>query len=166
MLSSVRRFFERLSAVPVFAKIGPALVPRLDRAVHKLSGGRFLMGQAIVPSLMLVSTGAKSGVERETPLACLPDDDGTFVVVGSNFGKEMHPSWTYNLLAHPSATVSHRHRSIPVQAVLLEGEDRSVAWKRVETVWPNYGTYEERSGRELRVFRLVPSEPTPPARAG
>ena len=160
VLDPLRRFFERLSAIPLFAKVGPAVVPRLDRVVHRFSGGRFMIGQAVVPSLMLTTVGRKSGLERETPLACLPDDDGTFVVVGSNFGRESHPSWTTNLMANPTASVSFRQEVVEVDAVLLEGRDREVAWTRVATVWPNYGTYEERSGRRLRVFRLVPTAST------
>ncbi len=159
MLAPVRRLFERLSAVPIFAKVGPAVVPRLDRILFKVSGGRFMLGQAVVPSLMLTTIGRKSGLERETPLACLPDEDGTFVVVGSNFGRESHPSWTANLIADPTAVVSYRHEVMTMDAVLLEGEDREVAWKRVRTVWPNYDTYEQRSGRRLRLFRLVPTQP-------
>jgi deazaflavin-dependent oxidoreductase (nitroreductase family) len=160
VLQHARRFFERLSAIPLFARIGPAIVPRLDRAVHRLSGGRFMLGQAVVPSLMLTTTGRKSGLERVTPLACLPEDDGTFLVVGSNFGRESHPSWTANLLAEPRATVSYQHRDVAVTGVLLEGEDRAVAWKRIRTVWPNYDAYEQRAGRVLRLFRLVPDSAT------
>ena len=58
--------------------------------------------------LMLRSTGAKSGLERETPMATVPLDDGRFLVVGSNFARESHPAWTHNLLANPDAAIVFR----------------------------------------------------------
>ncbi|MCO6004928.1 nitroreductase family deazaflavin-dependent oxidoreductase [Actinoallomurus purpureus] len=147
---------QRVSGSPWFAKIAPKIVPPLDRALHRLSGGRLLMGQYVVPSLVLKATGHRSGLPRQTPLACLPEPDGSYVVVGSNFGRENHPAWTTNLLHDPSAEVSHRGRTIPVTARLLEGAERAEVWPRLLKAWPTYDTYVERSGRELRVFRLQP----------
>jgi hypothetical protein len=42
----------------------------------------------------------------------------------------------------------------PVRASLLDGPERARVWPRVLDAWPAYATYEDRSGRELRVFRL------------
>ena len=41
--------------------------------------------------LMLRSTGAKSGLERETPMATVPVDGDRFLVVGSNFAAGVAP---------------------------------------------------------------------------
>ena len=109
-----------------------------------------------VPSLMLTTTGHRSGELRQAPLACLPDDDGTFLVVGSNFGRERHPAWTANLLADPKATVGYQRRTIPVVASMLDDEQRAAIWDRLVDVFPNFDEYEDRSGRALRVFRLTP----------
>jgi deazaflavin-dependent oxidoreductase (nitroreductase family) len=77
-------------------------------------------------------------------------------VVGSNFGKEHHPAWTANLLAHPEATVGYRGTVVPVTAELLDGDARDRAWADLRRVWPLYDRYEDRAGRSLRVFRLAP----------
>ncbi|MQY07769.1 nitroreductase family deazaflavin-dependent oxidoreductase [Actinomadura macrotermitis] len=148
--------FQRMAGSSWFPKVGPKVVPPLDRALHRLTGGRVLLGQSLVPSLVLTTVGAKSGEPREAPLACLPEAGGTWVVVGSNFGREKHPAWTGNLLKNPEATVSFRGRRTPVTARLLTGEERAEVWPRLLTVWPVYDRYVERSGRELRVFRLTP----------
>jgi deazaflavin-dependent oxidoreductase (nitroreductase family) len=153
-LTSVAR---RLASAPWFARIGPKVVPPLDRVLHRLSGGRILLPRIVLPSMVLTTTGHRSGLPREAPLICLPEPDGSFVVVGSNFGREGHPAWTTNLLHQPKAEVSHEGRRIPVVAHLLEGDDRAEVWPRLIGVWPAYDTYVERSGRELRVFRLVPA---------
>lgn len=148
---------ERMAGSAWFAKLGPSVVPRIDRVLNRLSRGHILISRGMVPSLVLTTTGHRSGLPRQVPLACMPEPDGSFVVVGSNFGREAHPAWTVNLLNDPKAQVTHRGRTFPVIARLLEGADREETWPRLLKVWPVYDRYVERSGRELRVFRLTPS---------
>ena len=140
-----------------FRAVGPKVVPPVDRLLSRITGGRVVLSGSLVPSLVLESTGAKTGRRRTTPLACLPEDDGSFLVVGSNFGRERHPAWTANLRAHPGATVTFRGRTIPVRAALLSAEEKAAVWPRLTAVWPNYDRYTEVSGRDLRVFRLAPT---------
>ena len=140
----------------LFARLGPYVVPHLDRFVHRVTGGRIVTSQLFVDSLVLTTTGRKSGQPREAPLACARETHGSWLVVGSNFGKEHHPAWTANLLADPDATVGYRGTVVPVTATLLEGEERDEAWAALERIWPVYDRYEGRAGRALRVFRLEP----------
>lgn len=146
---------QRTAGTALFAKIARPVMPKLDRLSQRLSGGRFLISSVFVPAIVLSTTGAKSGLPRTSPLAAMPDGDG-FIVVGSNWGGATHPSWTANLLAHPDAEVGFRGRTIPVTAHLLTAVEKAAVWPRLLEVWPTYDTYVERSGRELRVFRLAP----------
>lgn len=148
--------FQRIAGAVWFSKVGPKVVPPMDRALHRLSGGRFLLGQSLVPSLVLTTTGAVSGQPRQAPLACMPLPEGGWIVVGSNFGRERHPAWTGNLLRNPAAEVSFHGRRIPVTARLLEADERAEIWPELLKVWPVYDRYVERVDRELRVFRLTP----------
>lgn len=148
---------QRVAGSRAFAPLAKHVVPPLDRALHRLTGGRFLLATLLAPGLVLTTTGARSGQPRRTPLVTLPEDDGSFLVVGSNFGQPRHPAWTANLLANPEATVTCRGRSTRVRAELLEGTERAEVWPRLLQVWPVYDRYVELSGRELRVFRLVPA---------
>lgn len=148
----------RLASAPWFVRIGPTVVPPLDRVLYRLTGGRVLLPQIILPSMVLTTTGRRSGLARQTPLVCMPEPDGSFVVVGSNFGREHHPAWTSNLLHTPAAEVGFEGRRIPVTARLLEGAERAEVWPRLVRIWSVYDTYVARAaGRELRVFRLTPS---------
>lgn len=131
------------------------LLPPAERFVTAVSRGRVQLSSALVPSLTLRTTGAKSGLPRETALMCMPEGTG-FVVVGSNFGDQRHPAWTANLLAHPEALVRHRGRVTRVTGELVTGEEREALWVALEAQWPDYRAYERDSGRELRVFRLTP----------
>jgi deazaflavin-dependent oxidoreductase (nitroreductase family) len=143
----------RASGTKTFMHVGPKIVPHLDRALHKLSGGRLILSRGMLPSLVLTTTGARTGQRRTTPLASKPQN-GSWYVVGSNFGRDDHPAWTANLLAHPDAEISFDARDIPVRAHLLTAEEKAEFWPQLVKFWPNYELYVERSGRDLRVFRL------------
>ncbi len=153
---AIGRATRRAATSPAFRKVGPKVVPRLDRFLHRVTGGRVIVSRLMVPSLVLTTTGARSGQARDTPLACVPDDDGGWWVVGSNFGQERHPAWTANLLAEPNALVSYRARTTPVRADLLSAEQKAAVWPRLTATWPAFDDYVESSGRDLRVFHLVP----------
>ena len=154
--SWLSRNVQRMAANPRFAKVAPSIVPKLDRFLSKVSGGRLMSSSAIVPSILLVTTGAKSGKQRETPLATVPLGDA-FYVVGSNFARESHPAWSYNLLANPDATVVFKGDRIAVRAHLLDAAEKAAVWGDLTALWPTYDAYEERTERDLRVFELRPA---------
>lgn len=145
---------QRVSGSPQFARVAPKVIPPVDRVLHRVSGGRMLLSRALIPGLVLTTTGRKSGQARETPLMCVPEPEGTWLVIGSNFGQTHHPAWTGNLLANPTARISYGAEDIPVEAEVLDGDRRDEAWARANAVWPTFDRYAERAGREIRVFRL------------
>lgn len=132
-----------------------AVLPRVDRAVNRLTRGRATLFSAMLPMLVLVTTGRKTGQLRRTPLL-YGAADGHFVVVASNFGFDGHAGWSANLLHLPAATAIVRGRRIPVTAELLAGQERQEAMDQMLRLWPAYAYYAEHSGREFRVFRLSP----------
>jgi deazaflavin-dependent oxidoreductase (nitroreductase family) len=141
---------------PWFARIGRALVP-LDRALGRLTRGRFVAGGLReLPALVLTTTGRRTGQPRSSPLLYVPDGDA-YVVAGSNWGQTQQPAWSGNLLANPDVVVAVRGRPIRVRAEHVTGTERDRLYAKLAAAWPAYRTYEERaSGREVRVFRLVP----------
>ncbi|GGR24161.1 hypothetical protein GCM10010219_31140 [Streptomyces netropsis] len=147
---------QKMSSTRAFARVAPHFVPALDRTLHRLTGGKILLSARMLPSLLLTARGAKSGLARRTPLACMPEGDGPrgWILVGSNFGRPGHPDWTANLLAHPDAEISWRGRDIAVRARLLRGAEREAAWAAVVKFWPPYARYQARVEREIRLFRL------------
>lgn len=156
---TVGRLVRKVSTSSGFRKVGPKVLPPVDRVLHRLTRGRIIVSRLLVTSLVLTTTGQKSGLSRESPLACVPDPDpdaGGWWVVGSNFGQEKHPAWTGNLLAKPEATVSYDHRTTPVTAFLLDDEQKAAVWPTLVKTWPAYDDYVAASGRNIRVFHLVP----------
>ncbi|MER6114372.1 nitroreductase family deazaflavin-dependent oxidoreductase [Streptomyces sp. NPDC001743] len=161
------RLVQKVSATRVFARIAPHVVPALDRAVHRLTRGRVLLSARMLPGVVLTVPGARSGQLRTTPLACMPQPGdggvGSWILIGSNFGRPGHPAWTANLLAHPEAAViSWKGAGIPVRARLLEGEERARVWETALTFWPPYAAYQARIDREIRLFRLERREAAGP----
>lgn len=129
-------------------------MPPFERLMARLTGGRITASGIIVPSLVLHTTGARSGERRRTELMCVPDD-GTWLITGSNFARERHPAWTANLLAHPDAEIDYRGRRIPVHATLVLESEREQVWAIIQDQWPGYRKYEQQAGRTLRIFRLT-----------
>ena len=135
-----------------FRAIAPKVFPPMHRAMARISVGRCHPGATFV----LTTTGAKSGQERKTPLVSIVRSDGSFLVVGSIFAGENHPSWSWNLLAHPEARVLYRGEDRPVLAALLEGDERARAWQEALDHWPAWQDYTELTDRTFRIFHLVP----------
>ena len=153
--SRIGRTVQKVAGSRRFAPVAKHVVPRVDRVLSKLTGGRFVVSSLLVPSLVLTHIGAKTGAERVTPLACMPDGDGAWFVVGSNFGQQKHPAWSGNLIKNPAAKVTFEGRTHDVTAHLLTAEEKAEVWPRLTTVWPTYDRYIELSGgRDIRVFRL------------
>ncbi|WP_392672025.1 nitroreductase family deazaflavin-dependent oxidoreductase [Streptomyces sp. LN785] len=154
------RLIQQVSSTRTFAPIAPHVVPAVDRAVHRITRGRVLLGARVLPGLILRVRGARSGLLRTTPPACVPgwltEGGGAgWILVGSNFGRTGHPARTAGLLAHPDDAVnSWRGRDLPVRARMLRGAEREEAWRAAVRFWPPYATYQGRVERETRLFRL------------
>ncbi|MCU1524956.1 MAG: nitroreductase family deazaflavin-dependent oxidoreductase [Microbacteriaceae bacterium] len=153
----VRIVVASFSRTRFFRRFGPTIMPPLERGIARLTRGRTQMSGLLVPSLVLHSIGAKSGLERDTALMYCPEGPDRMLVTGSNFARDSHPAWTVNLLAHPEAAVSVHGRRIPVHATLIGDDEREDVWRFIEQQWPGYRGYERASGRILRIFRLTPT---------
>lgn len=161
VLHAVRSAIAPLTHTRLFRRLAPGALPALERALRRLSGGRVQLSGLLVPSLVLDSTGARSGIERSTELMYAPDGRGRAIVAGTSFARGRHPDWTWNLLAHPDAAITVRGRRMPVRATLIGDADRDEAWRRLERQWPGYRAYERESGRTVRLFLLQPVREAP-----
>ncbi|MFB9305418.1 nitroreductase family deazaflavin-dependent oxidoreductase [Kibdelosporangium philippinense] len=129
---------------------------RIDKVLLRLTKGRItLVGMAGMPSLTLTVIGRKTGLPREISLLYVPDGDD-ILLVGSNWGGPGHPVWTVNLMANPDAKVNVKGRTREMNARLLNAEERTAIWPHLVKTWPAYNTYQSKTDRDLRVFRLTP----------
>ncbi|MGI9324340.1 MAG: nitroreductase family deazaflavin-dependent oxidoreductase [Pseudomonadales bacterium] len=111
-------------------------------------------GVGVVPTLLLQTTGAKSGVLRELPLLYQPCGTG-FIVVASRGGSARHPGWYLNLLANPECSAQVGVLRYSLSATTLTGDERSIYWEMMTRFWPAYLDYQARTEREIPIVRLA-----------
>lgn len=122
------------------------------RRIHKLTGNK-MSGQ---PLLYLHTVGAKSGQPRTAAVMAFAEEDDSWLVVASRGGTASHPSWLYNIAAHPDRIeVEIDGRKVAVAASALSGEDRARAWERITATQPRFSGYEAKTDREIPVMRLA-----------
>lgn len=118
--------------------------------------GRVGGSLAGTPILLLHHIGAKSGIERVTPLACSRQEDGGCVIVASNGGSGTHPGWYYNLKAHPTVEVEIGTDTLIVRAEELEGPARDAQWSTLVAAAPSLTEYQAKARRRIPIFGLSP----------
>lgn len=101
-------------------------------------------------TLLLTTTGRKSGEPKRTALIYQPDGDD-HVVVASNGGAEGHPVWYLNLLADPDARIQVGPEEFAVRARTATPEERPRLWDLMNEVWPAYTEYQTKTEREIPV---------------
>jgi deazaflavin-dependent oxidoreductase (nitroreductase family) len=109
-----------------------------------------------VPTLLLHSTGRKSGARR-THALIFGQDGEDYLVVASMGGAPRHPQWYLNLAATPEAEIQVRADHLRVTARTAQSPDeRARLWQVMAGIWPNYDAYQARTEREIPVVVLSP----------
>jgi deazaflavin-dependent oxidoreductase (nitroreductase family) len=150
-----QRFAARISSSGVFRRfLGPKVFAKADRWILWRTKGRLTVtGPPLFPTMVLVTRGAKSGEPRRVALVYLPDGDGA-LVVASNFGRERHPAWSSNLLAHPEVEVAAGGERWTGRARLLDDDEKAARWPDLVAHMPAWDGYTKVTDRNLRVFSL------------
>ena len=110
-------------------------------------------GTGLVPTLLLTTTGHKSGLQRSTPLLYQPSGKG-FIVVGSKGGARNDPAWLTNLRNDPSCSVQVGRFHCSATARILTGAQRVPYWEWMTRFWPGYNKYQAKTSREIPVVIL------------
>jgi deazaflavin-dependent oxidoreductase (nitroreductase family) len=138
-----------IPGMPDFAKINADVIEEY-RATGGQVGGMFA-GETLV---LLHHLGARSGVERVSPLAFHAEGDRMFVIA-SKAGLNENPAWYHNLLAHPDVTVELGSETIPVRAEVVTGTERDEIYARNAAVRPQFAEYQANVDRVIPVVELV-----------
>jgi deazaflavin-dependent oxidoreductase (nitroreductase family) len=108
------------------------------------------------PTLLLTSTGRRTGEQRTSALIFARDGDD-YLIVASKGGMPTHPMWYLNLQANPAATIQVKASEFGVVARTASADEKPRLWKIVTDVWPNYDVYQTRTDREIPVVVLSPT---------
>jgi proline iminopeptidase len=108
-----------------------------------------------VPSLLLTTTGRKSGERFIFPLFYGKVGDG-YVIVASKGGAPEHPGWYRNLVANPEVEVQAGTVKTKAIARTVTGAEREALWQQALQFWPPYADYQKKTEREIPVVMLDP----------
>src|SRR5437588_9646705 len=133
-------------------------VLRVHEAIYKLTGG--LVGHRVlgVPTLLLQTTGRKTGATRTNALvyARVGDD---YLLVASKGGADTHPAWLHNLRARPDVGIQiGRTRRRGSARIIEPGDpDYERLWKIVnENNQDRYSGYQKQTSRPIPVVAIRP----------
>jgi deazaflavin-dependent oxidoreductase (nitroreductase family) len=113
-------------------------------------------GPGVLPTLLLYTTGRKSGKTRALPLIYGKTGEA-WVVIASKGGAPAHPAWYLNLEAHPECEVQVAHLRQSVLARTASGAERESLWRQLAEIYPPYDDYQTAAGdREIPVVVLDP----------
>jgi deazaflavin-dependent oxidoreductase (nitroreductase family) len=106
--------------------------------------------------LLLHHTGARSGMERVSPLAFQWLGE-SMAVFAAKAGAPSNPGWFYNLRANPLTTVEVGPGTVTVHARIAQPAERDVIYSRQTQRSPVFAQYEAKAApRRIPVIVLEP----------
>ena len=141
---------------------------KLHQALYRRSGGR--VGERVggARTLLLTTTGRKSGEPRTSALIYMQDGD-RLVVAASKGGSDEPPHWLLNLVARPAVEVQIGRKRFAASASVASRAERERLWPLVNRnnrgLAPLIhrgarGRYDVYQRHTERVIPLVLLEPT------
>ena len=112
-----------------------------------------------VPTLLLRTTGRRSGATRTNGLVYARDGDD-YLVVASNGGSDRAPAWLHNLKANAAVEVQVGRTRQPATARVVDSTDPYYprVWQIVnENNRDRYSEYQKKTARPIPVIALTPS---------
>jgi deazaflavin-dependent oxidoreductase (nitroreductase family) len=113
-------------------------------------------GEGLLTTLLLFTTGRKSGKTSILPLIYRPTGDGGYCIIASKGGAPEHPSWYLNLEADPNVHAKVANHEFDAVARVAEGEERERLWSLMVDYYAPYTDYQAATEREIPVVVLDP----------
>lgn len=108
-----------------------------------------------VTTLLLTTTGRKSGELRTTPLIYKKVGEA-YVIVASLGGNPEHPFWYLNLLSNPDCTIQVGRTVLKARARTVPDDERTRLWTEAARQYPDYDEYQSRTSRKIPVVAVEP----------
>ena len=129
---------------------------RTDPEKARLWDSTLVGGPGLLPTLLLTTTGRKTGRPRALPLI-YGEAGKSYVVIASKGGMPTHPVWFDNLEADPRCELMVGAKKLTARARVAEGEERVRLWKQMVAIYPPYAEYQTRA--TTRVIPVVVLDP-------
>ncbi len=135
-------------------------VLKTHQAIYETSGGVIGHRLLLMPTLLLRTTGRKSGQTRTNALV-YGQDAGRFLVCASNGGHHLPPAWALNAEAHQRVEVQVGIKKMPAVATFLRPGDAD--YDRLFAICNKankgqFAAYQKKTDRPLPVIVLTPNE--------
>jgi deazaflavin-dependent oxidoreductase (nitroreductase family) len=132
---------------------------RLHQKLYVQSNGRVGHGMIGVPTLLLRTTGRRSGATRTNALVYARDGED-YLVVASNGGADQPPAWLYNLRAKPEVEIQVAKDRHTASARIVEPTDSD--YERLWRIVNNnnrdrYTAYQQQTSRQIPVIAVSPN---------
>ena len=105
--------------------------------------------------LILNTVGRRSGQPRSLPIAYF-FYEGKYLIVESNWGKDNHADWYFNLQKQPQASIEVNGRTIKINASFADGQEYTRLWEYVTMKHPPYLEYQKMTERKIPIAVLQP----------
>jgi F420H(2)-dependent quinone reductase len=127
--------------------------------LYSRSGGRIGHRLIGVPSLLLRTTGRKSGMFRTSALV-YAKDGGSYLLVASNGGADQPPGWLFNIQAQPNVEIRVGTVTMSATAAVVNAGDPGYPrlWEAVnDNNHGRYARYQAKTSRPIPVVVVTPA---------
>jgi deazaflavin-dependent oxidoreductase (nitroreductase family) len=131
---------------------------KVHQTIYEQSRGLVGHRLLLMPTLLLRTTGRKSGLTRTNALV-YGRDGADYLVCGSNGGHHLPPAWALNMEANPEVEIQVGVRRMPALARVLRPGDAD--YDRLFAICNRanrgqFAAYQKKTGRPLPVFAITP----------
>ena len=106
-------------------------------------------------TLILTTTGRRSGKQRLTPLIYGRHGDD-YLLVASNGGTPQSPDWYFNLVDNPEVDIQIKGEKMRARARTATPAEKPELWPIMTKEWPDYDGYQTKTDRDIPVVVLEP----------
>jgi deazaflavin-dependent oxidoreductase (nitroreductase family) len=127
------------------------LFTSFNKMILRLSQGRIGNKLGKQKILILHTIGRKSGQDHAIPIAYF-DYKNTYLIVGSNWGKEKQADWYLNLKHDGHARLEIKGTTIAVIAREAVDDEYDQLWSYVTGIYPQYLNYQQMTSRKIPIM--------------
>ena len=106
-------------------------------------------------TLILTTTGRKSGKQRLTPLI-YGRHGNDYLIVASKGGTPENPDWYHNLSANPEVEIQVKGDKMRARARTATPAEKAEMWPIMTKEWPDYDDYQTKTDRDIPIVVVEP----------
>jgi F420H(2)-dependent quinone reductase len=133
-------------------------VLKVHEQIYKATDGRLGHHMIGVPTLLMDTTGRRSGVTRTNALVYARDGED-YLLVASNGGSDSPPAWLHNVRANPDVEIqiARQRRKGTARVVESSDPDYGRLWEIVnQNNRDRYTAYQKQTSRAIPVVVVTP----------